>query len=64
MSEPRSGEIIREGGNVTIGAPVCRGICGPTPSQMLGELVRHLKGVLRTVEDLRTLLEKQEKGEA
>jgi hypothetical protein len=60
--------IIRDGRNVVIGAPVVRADVSiahpppePTPSQVLGTMTRHLKGVLTSVEDLRILLEKQEK---
>jgi hypothetical protein len=61
MSEPKS---------ITLEAPVIRATAPtysypvePTPSRALGNMLRHLKGVMAAAEELRTLLEKQEQKE-
>lgn len=67
--ESRTGEVVSDGRNVVIGAPLIRASATyppPEPREQtlagtLANLVRHLKGVLASVEDLRILVEKQER---
>lgn len=62
MDEPKPGEIVTDGRNVTIGAPVCKATAGPaTPSQALGNVLRHLKGVVASAEELKAIMEQEEK---
>lgn len=54
------------GRSVTIQAPLIEARLAPTnrpeptPSQALGSMLRHLKGVLASAEELQRVLEKQE----
>lgn len=64
MREPKPGEIVTDGKNVNIGAPPVRAMAeAPSvkPSQVLGNLIRHLKGGVVALEQLQALLEAQEK---
>jgi len=62
---PRPGEAVTDGRSVTIGAPIIESRMQypkeATPSQALGTMLRHLKGVMAAAEELRSLLEKQER---
>jgi hypothetical protein len=60
MSEP--------GEPITIQAPVIRIVASvpvarPTASQLLGVILRHLKGLTAAAEELQALLEREEKKE-
>lgn len=63
MPDPKPGEIITDGKNVNIGAPVVKAIApGPqTPADAMKVALRHLKGVTAAFEDLQHLMEKEEK---
>ena len=70
MENPKTGEVKSDGKSIVIGAPLVQATSAsysypmePTPSRALGTMLRHLKGVLAAVEELRTLLEKQEQKE-
>lgn len=64
METPKPGEIVTDGRNVTIGAPLVKATSGPTsPSQALGQAVRHFKGVVVSLEEMKRLLEEQESKE-
>lgn len=64
MNPPKPGEIVTDGKNVTIGAPLVKGSAGPaSPSQALGQAVRHFKGVVVSLEEMKRLLEEQEQKE-
>lgn len=62
MVDAKPGEIVTDGRSATIGAPVITGSGGTpqTPSQALGVVLRHLKGVVASADELRKILEKQE----
>jgi hypothetical protein len=67
MDAPKEGEIITTdtpggGRSITIGAPVIRatGAYPSTPSEAVGQMVRHLKGVAVAAEELQKILEKEE----
>ena len=64
MDQPKPGEIVTDGKSVNIGAPTVRGTGGlpRTPSQAIGQAIRHLKGVVTSVEELQKLLEEEEKS--
>ena len=65
MDQPKPGEIVTDGKSVNIGAPTVRGTGTAalrTPSQAIGQAVRHLKGVVTSVEELQKLLEEEEKS--
>lgn len=62
--------MSEQGKSITLGAPVVKATAPtysypvePTPSRALGTMLRHLKGVLASAEELRSLLEKQEQKE-
>jgi hypothetical protein len=62
--------MSKPGESVTLSAPVVVASAPtysyptePTPSRALGNMLRHLKGVMAAAEELRTLLEKQEQKE-
>lgn len=62
MNAPKPGEIVTDGKNVTIGAPLVKATGGPPqkPSEALNIVTRHLKGMLGGMEQLKTLMEKEE----
>ena len=61
MNDTKAGEIQTDGKSVTIGAPVVRAVAGnqPSPSQHLGTLLRHLRGVTASLEELKKILEER-----
>lgn len=61
MTEPKPGEIITDGKNVTIGAPLVKSIAGPPPSQILAALIRNLHAVVGRLAELQAFLEQQER---
>lgn len=65
MDAPKPGEIVTDGKNVTIGAPLVKAMGGPPqkPSEAINIVNRHLKGMLGGMEQLKELLEKEEKKE-
>jgi len=64
---PEPGQIIKDGtGSINIGAPIINIVArqeppAATPPSVLATMLRHLKGILASGEELRSLLEKQEK---
>jgi len=68
MDTPKPGEIVTDGRNISIGAPVIRASASypppqptpPKPSELAGTMIRHLKGVLSAAEELRVYLEREE----
>lgn len=64
MREPKPGEIVTDGKSVNIGAPSIRAngdIPSMLPSEVLGNLIRHMKGGIAALEQLRALLEERER---
>lgn len=68
MDAPKSGEIATDGKAINIGAPIVEARMStthpafePTPSQILGMIVRHLKGLASQCDDLRAYVERLEK---
>jgi hypothetical protein len=63
----RPGEVVKDGRNITVGAPLiearAHGQQEQTPSQVLGTMLRHLKGVLAAAQELQAVLEEQERKE-
>ena len=67
MDTPKPGEVATDGRAVNIGAPIVEARMSttqlhvePTESQLLGMIVRHLKGLASQVDELRCLVERRE----
>lgn len=64
---PKPGQIVTDGKAINIGAPVIQAAVQrpdgpPSDSELVGTILRHLKGVLASAEELRIRLEQREKG--